>query len=136
MKTGTADAVTRYSNTLANLAISAVAPTVAAATPPALPRGTALDVELEGSGTSFGSGSAVAVGGTGVTVGATQVLSPTRIDVRLTVATGAALGFRDVTVTTGGETAHGIGALQVVEAPDSPAVRVGLAAGRRRRLHA
>ena len=122
VKTGTADAVTRYSNTLANLAISAVAPTVAAATPPALPRGTALDVELEGSGTSFGSGSAVAVGGTGVTVGATQVLSPTRINVRLTVAAGAALGFRDVTVTTGGETAHGIGALQVVEAPDSPAV--------------
>ena len=122
VKTGQPDALTGYSNALANLAISAVAPTVAAATPAVLPRGTALDVELEGSGTSFGSGSTVAVGGTGVSVGATQVLSPTRISVRLTVAAGAALGFRDVTVTTGGETAHGIGALQVVEAPASPAV--------------
>jgi hypothetical protein len=27
-----------------------------------------------------------------------------------------------VTVTTGGESARGIGALQVVEAPDSPAI--------------
>ena len=53
VKTGSRDALTRYSNALANLAISAVAPTVAAATPAALPRGTALDVELEGSGTSF-----------------------------------------------------------------------------------
>ena len=41
---------------------------------------------------------------------------------RLSVAAGAALGFRDVTVTTGGETARGIGALQVVEAPAAPAV--------------
>ena len=57
-----------------------------------------------------------------MSVGATQVLSPTRINVRLTVAAGAALGFRDVTVTTARETARGIGALQVVEAPDSPAV--------------
>ena len=122
VKTGEPAALTGYSNALANLAISAVAPTVAAATPSALPRATALDVELEGSGTSFGSGSTVAVGGTGVSVGATQVLSPTRITVRLSVAAGAALGFRDVTVTTGGETARGIGALQLVEAPDSPAV--------------
>jgi hypothetical protein len=122
VKTGTADALTGYSNTLANLALSAVAPTVAAVTPPALPQGTALDVELEGSGTSFGSGSAVAVGGTGVSVGATQVLSPTRISVRLTVAPGAALGFRDVTVTTGGETAKGIGAVQVADAPSAPAI--------------
>jgi hypothetical protein len=122
VKTGQPDALTGYSNALANLALSAVAPTVAAATPPALPRGAALDVELEGSGTSFGSGSTVAVGGTGVSVGATQVLSPTRITVRLSVAAGAALGFRDVTVTNGGETARGLGALQVLEAPDSPAV--------------
>ena len=57
-----------------------------------------------------------------MSVGATRVLSPTRISVRLTIAASAALGFRDVTVTAGGETAHGIGALQVVEAPDSPAV--------------
>jgi hypothetical protein len=122
VKTGTADALTGYSNALANLALSAVAPTVAAVTPPALPRGTALDVELDGSGTSFGSGSAVAIGGTGVSAGATQVLSPTRLSVRLTVAPGAPLGFRDVTVTTGGETAKGIGAVQVVGAPSAPAI--------------
>ena len=122
VKTGTADALTGYSNALANLALSAVGPTVAAVTPAALPRGTALDVELEGSGTSFGSGSAAAVGGAGVSVGATHVQSPTRMSVRLTVAPGAALGFRDVTVTTGGQTAKGIGAVQIVGAPSAPAI--------------
>jgi Quinohemoprotein amine dehydrogenase, alpha subunit domain III len=122
VKTGTPDSLTRYSNTLANLGLSAVAPTVAAMTPPALPRATALDVELEGSGTSFGSASTVAVAGTGVSVGATHVLSPTRLTVRLTVAPGAALGFRDVTVTTGSELAKGIGPVEVVGAPSAPAI--------------
>ena len=120
VKTGTADALTGYSNTLANLALSAVVPTVGAVTPGTAPRGTALDVELEGSNTSFGAGSAVAVGGSGVSVASAQVQSPTRMTVRLSVTPGAALGFRDVTVTTGGEQARGIGALQVVGAPVTP----------------
>ncbi len=122
IKTATADANARYSNTLANIAISAAIPAVAAVNPSAAPQGTTLDVELSGSRTGFRAGSAVAVAGSGVSVTATDVLSPTRINVRLTVAPNAPSGFRDVTVSTDRgdgsiETATGLGALQVGAAP-------------------
>jgi hypothetical protein len=127
IKSGTADANTRYSNTLANLAISAVRPAVAAVNPSALPQGTTLDVELTGSDTNFHPASTVAVAGSGVSVTSTDVQSPTRIVARLAVAPGAAAGFRDVTVTTDlgagtTETATGIGAVQVVGPPSSPTI--------------
>ena len=127
IKTGTADANTRYSNTLANLAISAATPALAAVDPSAVPQGTTLDVELTGSNTGFRSGSTVAVAGSGVSVASADVLSPTRIVARLTAAPGAAAGFRDVTVSTDRgdgsiETAKGIGAVQVVGAPTTPTV--------------
>jgi hypothetical protein len=127
IKTLTADATTRYANTLANLAISSVRPAVAAVNPSALPQGTTLDVELTGSDTNFRAGSAVAVAGSGVSVTSTDVQSPTRIVARLAVAPGTAAGFREVTVTTDlgagtTETATGIGAVQVVGPPSAPTV--------------
>jgi Quinohemoprotein amine dehydrogenase, alpha subunit domain III len=127
IKSGTADATERYSDTLANVAISAVIPAVAALSPSALPQGTTLDLELTGSNTGFRPGSTVAVAGSGVSVASTQVLSPTRIVVRLAVAADAAMGFRDVTVRTDRgdssiENAKGIGAVQVVAPPSAPTV--------------
>jgi hypothetical protein len=127
IKSGTADAIQRYSNTLANVAISAVTPAVAAVSPSAVPQGTTLEVELTGSRTGFRAGSTVAVAGPGVSVASADVLSPSRIVARLTVAPGAATGFRDVTVRSDRgdgsiETARGIGAVQVVGAPSSPTV--------------
>ena len=124
---GAADAKTRYSNTIANLGISAVRPAVAALNPAVAPRGTALDVELTGSNTGFRDGSTLAVAGAGVSVSELRVVSPTRITARLTVDAAAATGFRDVTVTTtrgdgSAETATGIGTLQVTAAPASPAI--------------
>jgi hypothetical protein len=109
---------TRFSDTLANLALAAVRPTVTALEPGSAPQGTVLRVELTGSGTSFAPGSTVGVGGTGVQASAVDVQSPTRIAVTLTVAADAALGLRDVTVSSGsGKTATGIGALEIVAAP-------------------
>jgi hypothetical protein len=127
VKAGTPDATQRYSNTLANVAISAAIPAVAALSPSAVPQGTTLAVELDGSDTGFRPGSAVTVGGSGVAVDSAEVLSPSRIVVHLTAAPGAALGFRDVTVTTDRgdgsiETAKGIGALDVVGPPSAPTV--------------
>jgi matrixin len=127
IKSGTADATTRYSNTLANIAISAATPAVAAVNPSAVPQGTTLDVELTGSKTGFRPGSTVAIAGSGVSVAFTDVRSPTRIDLQLTVAPSATLGFRDVTVSTDRgdgsiETANGIGAVQVVGPPSVPTV--------------
>jgi Matrixin len=127
IKSGTADANTRYANTLANVAISAATPAVAAVSPSVAPQGTTLDVELTGSKTGFRSQSTVAIAGAGVSVASTGVLSPTRIVVGLTVAPGAATGFRDVTVSTDRgdgsiETARGLGAVQVVAPPSVPTV--------------
>ena len=55
------------------------------------------------------------------------MLSPTRMVVRMTVAPGAALGFRDVRVDTprgdgSTESASAIGAVQVVGAPAQPSI--------------
>ncbi len=127
IKTATADAKQRYSNTLANVAISAVLPAVAAVSPSALPQGTTLAVELTGSNTGFRPASTVSVAGSGVSVASADVLSPTRIVVRLAVAPGATAGFRDVTVATDRgdgtvEAATGIGAVQVTAAPAAPTV--------------
>ncbi len=127
VKTGPADVQTRYSNTLANIGISAVRPALAAVNPATVPQSTALDVELTGSHTSFRSGSTVAISGTGVTASAVRVLSPTRILVHLAATGAAAGGFRDVTVRTPrGDgtvaTATGLGSVEVVGPPVSPTI--------------
>jgi hypothetical protein len=124
---GATDAKTRYANTIANLGIAAVRPSVAALNPAATRQGTALDVELTGSGTGFGASSTLAVAGGGVSVSELNVLSPTRLTARLSIDAAAATGFRDVTVTTtrgdgSTETATGIGALQVTAASSVPAI--------------
>ena len=127
VKTGPADAKARYSNTLANLGISAVRPALAAVNPATVPQGSGLDVELAGSHTSFRSGSTVAISGADVTASAIRVQSPTLILVRLTATGVAASGFRDVTVSTPRgdgttETATGLGAVEVVGPPAGPTV--------------
>ena len=96
IKTPTPNVTQRYSNTLANIAISAARPAVAAVNPSALPQATTLDIELTGSQTGFRAGSTVAIAGSGVAVVSTDVLSPTRMMIWLAVAPGAATGFRNV----------------------------------------
>jgi hypothetical protein len=119
---GDAEAQTRYVNTLANLGLSAVRPTVEAVNPAQVPRGAGLDVELTGSKTHFGGGSTVTVAGSGVTASAVRAQSATRMIVHLAAAAGAAQGFRDVTVHTGAETATGIGAVEVTAPPSGPQI--------------
>ena len=127
IKSGTPEAQTRYANTLANIAISAVRPAVATLNPDTVPQGSALDLELTGSHTSFRTGSSVTVSGADVTVSAIHVLSPTRMTLHLAAAPGAATGFRDVTVSTPRgdgttETATGLGAVEVVGPPAGPTI--------------
>jgi hypothetical protein len=118
IKSQNATVPTRFSNTLANLALAAVRPTLATVEPGSAPLGATLSVELTGADTSFAAGSTVVVSGTGVQVSDVDVLSPTRMVATLVVDANADLGFRDVTVSQGpGQAATGIGALQVVAAP-------------------
>jgi hypothetical protein len=63
-------------------------------------RGTVKPVTLTGTG--FGEGAAVEIGGTGVKVRDVKVDGPTRILVTVEVAAGAPSGARDVSVSTAG----------------------------------
>ena len=73
---------------------------------------------ISGALTHFGAGS-VADLGAGVTVNHLTASSPTSAVANVTVGAGAAIGFRAVSVQTGGESAGG-GSLLV--APATPAV--------------
>jgi hypothetical protein len=79
-------------------------PSILSVTPSVGAAGSTQDVTISGGLTHFAAGS-VASFGAGVTVNHLTVTSPTRAVANVTVAGGAAIGFRDVTVHTGGETA-------------------------------
>ncbi|HUE87623.1 MAG TPA: hypothetical protein VMO26_16230, partial [Vicinamibacterales bacterium] len=127
IKSGDVTETTRYINTGTNIAVSASIPTVGLVTPGDGPRATTIDIDIEGSTTNFQSSSVVTFAGTGITVNSRTVKSPTVITANVTIAADAALGFRDVTVTTelgGGtvESATGVGAFNVTTTPTSPTI--------------
>lgn len=126
INTGSPSELQRYINVGTNLSISAVLPALALVNPTNVPQGATLSIEVNGSNTNFVAGqSALAVSGPGVTVNSVTVISPTILNANISVAPGATLGFRDLTVTTNlgagsTETARGIGAINVVTAPTTP----------------
>lgn len=82
------------------------APTIASVTPPQGARGENATVTVVGTG--FSSGSTTVDFGSGITVSSTTVASPTQMTATLSIASGAALGNRNVIVTNpppGGGTA-------------------------------
>ncbi|MFY9586568.1 MAG: hypothetical protein WAT66_03820 [Actinomycetota bacterium] len=107
--------------------VAGATPTVTSADPDHVgPGATAVVVEL--TGTSFANGATVVVSGTGVTVGAVDVIDASHIEVPLTVATTAAAGARNVTVTnTDGQSGTCTGCLTITAPPTitsiSPAQR-------------
>lgn len=67
-------------------------------------QGAAIAVTITGTNTNFVGGStAVSVSGTGLTVGTISVSSSTSLTISLSIASGATLGARTLTVTTGTE---------------------------------
>ncbi len=82
-------------------------PTLGSVTPNAGLRGTAVPVTLTGSNFTT-TGTTVAVSGTGVTVGAITVVNSTTITTTLTSSATAAIGARNVTVTTPGGTSGAV----------------------------
>jgi hypothetical protein len=94
---------------------------VSAATPGKAPAGSAgLVVTVTGANTHFVSGTSSVTFGAGVTVRSVVVDSATQLRVTVDVAADASLGYRDVSVTTGDETAVGMSALQVEAAAVTP----------------
>jgi len=71
--------------------------------PPTARRGARLVVSVTAVGTAFVDGVTTADFGPGVDVLATEILSPVRAEVEIEIPINAALGFRDVTLTTGAD---------------------------------
>ncbi len=80
--------------------ILAEGPALTSLSPDRMLPGTSRAVVIA-TGTNFTSGSTVSVGGAGVTVHATTVDSSTQLTLDVSVASGAALGARSVTITPG-----------------------------------
>jgi hypothetical protein len=102
---------------------SAVIPRITAVNPSQGQRGQTLNISITGENTNFVNGtSVVSFSGTGMTVNSTTVSSPTSAVVNITIAPDAALTFRDVILTTGGEIATALGAFQVTVGTSPPRI--------------
>lgn len=120
----------KYINTGTNLAVSAAAPAVGLVTPASGPQGSTFNIQINGSNTNFNSSSILSFSGSGVTLNSTTVNSPVSISASISIASGAAQGFRDMVVTTnlGGtttEAAKGVGAFNIT-APSVNATVLGV----------
>lgn len=73
--------------------------------PSSASQGDTLDVQVTGTNTHFIHGTTTADFGSGITVNALQVLSPTSAQANISIDGAAAVGQRNVTLTTLGETA-------------------------------
>lgn len=95
-------------------------PTLVSASPASAAQGATITVTVVGEHTSFVDGVSVAsVSGDGVTVLTTDVTSPTSATAQVQVAADASLGFRDLTVTTGSESAALLDGFEIV-VPTAP----------------
>ena len=86
------------SNTVTFTVTAAAVPTLSVVVPNVGVQGGAVAVQL--FGTEFDANSVVTLSGTGITVSNTQFVNGTTVSTTLTLAAGATLGTRTVTVTT------------------------------------
>lgn len=84
--------------------------------PSSAQQGQSLPVTIIGSNTSFNSSSTVSFGA-GITVNSVVANSATNLTANITIAPGAAVGLRDVSVTTDGTALTGTGFFNVQPAP-------------------
>ncbi|UCD84865.1 MAG: hypothetical protein JSU92_01370, partial [Deltaproteobacteria bacterium] len=77
--------------------------------------GSALDVTIFGIDTNFDDSSTVEFSREGIFLNSTSIGGPLTIVVNITIASGAPIGSRDITVTTGGEEVVGEGVFSVCE---------------------
>ena len=86
-------------------------------TPPTGRQGrVGLNVSLTGSGTHFAQGVTTASFGAGIAVNSVTVTDATHAIVNITIASNAALGSRDISLTTGSELASALNAFTVAPA--------------------
>lgn len=117
-----ADDRTRYINAGTSIGLGSVTSTVATLAPSAVPAGATTVLDVLGASTNFTGSSTVSFASPSITVVSREVLSPSLIRMRITVAADAVPGFFDVSVATplgsATEVANGVGALQVTTPVD------------------
>ena len=97
-------------------------PSIALVSPANGARGTTVTLQITGLNTHFLAGVTTAqVSGAGVSVLSMTVTSPTQVSIQLLIQPDAPLGFRDITLVTGGETAVQLNGFQVQAGISSPA---------------
>ncbi|MBC7925675.1 MAG: Ig-like domain-containing protein, partial [Bryobacteraceae bacterium] len=85
--------------------IQAATFTLLSVTPAAGDQGSTLTVAIAGQNTSFVQGSTSASFGSGISLNSLTISSPTAASASITIAAGASVGPRTVTLTTGGQVA-------------------------------
>ena len=90
--------------------ITSVSPTSGA-------QGRTLNVSITGADTHFADGTSAVSFGAGITINSVSVSSATALTANITIDPSATLGARDVTVSTGTETATGVGGFVVTPRP-------------------
>ena len=83
-------------------------------TPTTARQGDAVTVQITGLDTHLAQSATTADFGPGITIGNVQILSPTSASVDIAVDTAATIGFRTVSLTTGGEIASNGDRFQVL----------------------
>lgn len=107
---------------------NAPAPTVLSTNPAFMIQGAG-PTTVTITGSNFQSGSTVAFSGTGITLGSVTYVDPTTLTVPVTIAAGATLGGRDVTVTLPGGVAGTGSAVFTVNSPCAAGQPTGLTHG-------
>lgn len=85
------------------LEVDQAAASITSVNPNTVEQGTTLPVTITGDTTSFQQNLTRVAMGTGITVSSVQVISPTEAVAQISVTSTAALGARQVTATTGGD---------------------------------
>ena len=94
--------------------VQAGVPTILSASPLSAHQADTIDVAVNGLYTSFAQGLTAASFGAGITVNLVTVFSATQATVNITIDPSAGIGSRTLTITTGAQTATGVGAFTVV----------------------
>ncbi len=126
VNTGGLDGAARFAAVALSVMEGVLFPTIPDVNPPRGNLGATTNLRITGSGTNFNASSELAFSGAGITVNSGGATSATTFEANITVAPDAALGFRNVTVTTtlGGstETASGEGIFMIEGAPAFPSI--------------
>ena len=112
----------RYENIGFNILVGATSAAVAFIEPYRAPAGSTLTTTITGVNTNFNASSSITFAGTGISIGSINVISPTKIEVTISIPAGTGLGLKDIAITTGGEVAQGAGLLEVTAAPVTPTI--------------